>query len=62
MQLVRDIHTGKAFALKREPETMRHPQLEKESKYYAELEGGGNINMQFIIQRVINMGWYSGHS
>lgn len=42
VQLVRDIHTGKAFALKREPQSMRHPQLEKESKYYAELEGGGN--------------------
>ncbi|KAI7883216.1 kinase-like protein [Lichtheimia hyalospora FSU 10163] len=40
---VRDIHTGKAFALKREPQTMRHPQLEKERKYYAELEGGVGI-------------------
>lgn len=33
---------------------MRHPQLEKESKYYAELEGGGNIDPMLVASVLLD--------
>ncbi|KAI9318519.1 kinase-like domain-containing protein, partial [Dichotomocladium elegans] len=39
----RDIYTGKAYAIKRESKTMRHPQLLNEYTYYNILQGGPGV-------------------
>lgn len=41
--LAQDIQTGLLYAIKREPVTMRHPQLQRESSMYELLKGGRKL-------------------